>query len=156
VLTALLNLGMTLCAVFIFAIGNGVYPDWSWLELPVLIVLLAALATGTGMLLSALYVRYRDVQPVWDVASQILFYASPVLYVATMVPEDYRQAYMLNPIASVLTQVRHAVIDPGAPSAADVAGGAEWLLIPFAVVVLAVALGTWVFSREAPRIAENL
>jgi ABC-2 type transport system permease protein len=101
-------------------------------------------------------VRYRDVQPIWEVATQILFYASPILYVATMVPEDYRQAYMFNPLAAILTQVRHAVVDPAAPTAATVIGGGAWLLVPLAVTVLVFALGAWVFRREAPRIAENL
>jgi ABC-2 type transport system permease protein len=155
-LTALMNLGMTLIAVVLFAVGSGVNPDWAWLELVPLVAVLAALATGTGMLLATLYVRYRDVQPVWDVATQILFYASPILYVASMVPEDYRQAYLFNPIAAVLTQVRHAVVDPAAPTAAQLIGGAGWLLVPLAITVLAVTLGAWVFSREAPRIAENL
>jgi ABC-2 type transport system permease protein len=155
-LTALMNLGMTLIAVVLFAVGSGVYPDWGWLELVPLVALLATLATGVGMLLATLYVRYRDVQPVWEVATQILFYASPILYVATMVPEDFQQAYLFNPIATVLTQVRHAVVDPGAPTAADLIGGAGWLIVPLAITALALALGAWVFSRAAPRIAENL
>jgi ABC-2 type transport system permease protein len=156
VLTALMNLGATLVAVFVFAIAAGVYPTWSWLELPLLIAVLAVAATGTGMLLAVLFVRYRDVQPIWDVAIQILFYASPILYVATMVPEDYRQAYLFNPIAAILTQVRHAVVDPTAPTASAVIGGAAWLLVPLAVTVAAFALGAWAFRREAPRIAEHL
>ena len=55
------------------------------------------------MLLSVLFVRYRDVQPIWEVVAQMLFYASPVLYVATMVPEEYQRPYLANPIAAVLT-----------------------------------------------------
>ena len=156
VMTALMNLGMTLAAVVVFAIATGVYPDWDWLELPPIVALLAVLATGTGMTLAPLYVRYRDVQPIWDVATQILFYASPILYVATMVPDDFRQAYLFNPIASLLTQLRHAIVDPAAPTAAEAIGGAEWLLVPLAVTAAVFALGAWVFSRDAPRIAENL
>jgi ABC-2 type transport system permease protein len=156
VLTALLNLGMTLCAVILFAIAAGVYPDWSWLQLPLLVAVLGVLATGTGMLLAALFVRYRDVQPIWDVGSQIFFYASPVLYVATMVPEDYRAAYLMNPIATVLTQLRHAVVDPAAAPAWELMGGPGRLLVPAAITALVFALGWWVFKREAPRIAENL
>jgi ABC-2 type transport system permease protein len=156
VLTALMNLGATLLAVFVFAIASGVYPNWGWLELPLLVAVLAVVATGTGLLLSVLFVRYRDVQPIWEVATQILFYASPILYVATMVPEDWQRAYLLNPIAAVLTQVRHAVVDPSAPTASAVLGGAAWLLIPLGLSALVLALGIWVFSREAPRIAENL
>jgi ABC-2 type transport system permease protein len=147
---------MTLIAVFIFAIAAGVTPDWSWLELPVIILLLTVFATGIGLLLSALFVRYRDVQPIWDVTSQILFYASPILYVATMVPESYQRAYLANPISSLLTEMRHAVVDPTARPVWDAIGGVERLLVPGGIVVAVFVLGLWVFSREAPRIAENL
>jgi ABC-2 type transport system permease protein len=156
VLTALMNLCATLVAVFVFAAVTGVYPTWRWIELPLLIAVLAVAATGTGMLLSVLFVRYHDVQPIWEVATQILFYASPILYVATMVPEDYQRAYLLNPIAAVLTQVRHAVVDPTAPTASALIGGAGWLLVPLAIAALLLALGAWMFARAAPRLAENL
>jgi len=156
VLTALFNLGMTMIAVFAFALISGVDPRWSWLELPVLIVIVAAFATGCGLLLSALYVRYRDVQPIWDVTMQMLFYASPILYVSTLVPEDYQRPYHANPLASVLAELRHAVLDPNAPHAWEAIGGAPRLLIPGGIVVIVCVVGLWVFNREAPRIAENL
>jgi ABC-2 type transport system permease protein len=154
--TSLLNLGMTLLAVFVFAIGSGDYPTWSWLELVPLIALLTLLALGVGMLLSVLFIRYRDVQPIWDVVTQMLFYASPVLYVATQVPDDFQRAYLANPIASILTQVRHAVVDPTAPSAATAIGEPARLLIPLAIVLGLFALGLYAFNRMAPRIAEEL
>jgi ABC-2 type transport system permease protein len=156
VLTALFNLGMTLTAVFIFAIAAGVYPTWGWLELPVLVAILTVFATGVGLLLSALFVRYRDVQPIWDVVSQMLFYASPILYVSSMVPESYQQAYLANPLAALLAEMRHAVVDPGARHAWEAIGGAERLLLPGGIIVGVFILGLWVFKREAPRIAENL
>jgi ABC-2 type transport system permease protein len=156
VLTALFNLGMTLIAVIVFAVASGVYPTLSWLELPVIIAILAFFATGVGLLLSALFVRYRDVQPIWEVATQMLFYASPILYVSTLVPESYQRAYHVNPIASLLAEMRHAVVDHTARHAWGAIGGAERLLIPGGIVVGVFALGLWVFSREAPRIAENL
>ena len=156
VLTALMNLGMTLIAVVVFALISGVRPTVAWLELPLLVGALAMLATGVGLLLSALFVRFRDVQPIWEVVTQMLFYASPVLYVTTLVPEHYQQAYMMSPIATTLSQMRHAIIDPGAPSAAALAGGAGWLLVPGGIVVGLFVLGLYVFGREAPKIAENL
>jgi ABC-2 type transport system permease protein len=155
-LTGLFNLVCTLAAVMIFAVISGVYPSWGWLELPVIIVLLALLATGIGMLLSALYVRYRDVQPIWEVVQQMLFYASPILYVTTIVPAKYQHAYMCNPLAALFSQMRHAVIDPTAPTAAALIGGTARLLIPLGLIAIAVVLGAYVFNREAPRIAENL
>ena len=86
------------------------------------------------MMLSALYPRYRDISPIWDVVLQILFYASPVLYVLSTVPDEYERAFLANPIAVVLTQMRHALIDPSAPSAAEAIGPDCRLLMP---------LGTW-------------
>jgi ABC-2 type transport system permease protein len=155
-LHALFNLGLNLIVVFIFVLASGIAPRLSWLELVPLVAVLILFATGVTMLLSALYVRYRDMQPIWEVVLQILFYASPVIYVTETIPESIRKEAMANPITAVLTQMRHVLIDPGAPTAADVMGGPGWLLIPLAVVLATFALGTWVFMREAPRIAENL
>ena len=156
-LAALFNLLANFVAVFVFVFAAGITPQLSWLEIPLLIGMLVVLATGISMLTSALYVRYRDVEPIWEVALQILFYASPILYVITLVPEEYRNELVaLNPIATVLTQMRHALIDRDAPSAVDVLGGWPQLAIPLAIVAAVFALGAWVFFRETPRIAENL
>jgi ABC-2 type transport system permease protein len=155
-LTALFNLGMTLIAVSVFALATGVRPGWGWLALPLLVAILLVFALGIGMLLSVLFVRYRDVQPIWDVIVQALFYASPVLYVATMVPEDFQRAYLANPIAAVLTEMRHAIVDPSARHVWESIGGAERLLVPVGIVLGVFVLGLLVFRREAPRIAENL
>jgi ABC-2 type transport system permease protein len=155
VVTAILNLGGTLAAAVMFALATGVYPTWSWLELPVIIVLVGAFATGVGLLLSALFVRYRDVAPIWEVVSQMLFYVSPILYVTTLVPEQYQQAYLLNPLATLLTEMRAAVIDPSAPHAWDL-GGPVVVVVAGAIVAVALGLGLYVFNRQAPRIAEEL
>jgi ABC-2 type transport system permease protein len=155
VLTAIFNLGGTLVAALIFAIATGVYPTWSWLELPVIIVLVGAFATGIGLMLSALFVRYRDVAPIWEVMSQMLFYVSPILYVTTLVPEQYRDAYMVNPLATLLTEMRAAVVDPAAAHAWDLASPAA-LALSALIGATAVALGIFIFIRQAPRIAEDL
>jgi ABC-2 type transport system permease protein len=155
-LNALFNLSLNLVVVFIFVFASGISPRASWLELPLLVLLLVLLATGVTMLLSALYVRFRDIEPIWEVALQLLFYGSPVLYVITTVPESVRELAAMNPIAVVLTQMRHAVIDPSAPSAASAVGGWEWLAVPLAIVAAVFLIGLWVFARETPRIAENL
>lgn len=152
--TALMNLGMTLIAVMIYVLANGVYPDWSWLQLIPIVALLATFAIGVGMLLSVLFVRYRDIHPIWEVLSQMLFYASSTLYVATTVPEEYRKAFLCNPISALFAQVRHAVIDPSAPSLIDLMGWAT--VVPLSLIVMVFVLGVAVFLRESPRVAENL
>jgi ABC-2 type transport system permease protein len=155
-LTASFNLIMNLIVVFGFALATGVEPRLTWLELPLLILLLAILAVGIGMLLAPLYVRFRDVQPIWEVVTQILFYASPIIYTAAKYPASVVHLAMVNPIGAILTQINHAFIDPRAPSAAHVIGGSVRLLLPLGIIVAMAVLGAWVFTREAPRIAENL
>lgn len=155
-LTALFNLGMNLIAVLVFAIISGVQPRWSWIQMPLLVIFLTVLSVGFAMLLSALFVRYRDINPIWDVVLQILFYASPILYVLSVVPESVQRAFLANPLAVVFTQMRHAFLDPTAPSAAEAIGPDIRLLLPIGIVVGVFLLGLWVFHRETPRIAENL
>ncbi len=155
-LHALFNLGLNLVVVFVFVLASGIDPRLEWLELLPLLALLVALGTGLTMLLSALYVRYRDIQPIWDVALQVLFYGSPIFYVIDAMPDSVEEIAAVSPIAVVLTQARHAVIDPSAPTAADSMGGDALLLIPVAIVAVVLALGLWVFARETPRLAENL
>jgi ABC-2 type transport system permease protein len=158
VLTAFFNLLLNLVAVGIFVVATGVRPHWSWLQLPLLLGYLIVLALGVAMLMSALFVRYRDMRPIWEVVLQIVFYASPVLWVIEKIP-NARVGEMLlhvNPLAPLLQQVRHAIIDPNAPSAAQAMGGEEHLLVPLCLVAAIFALGLHVFRRESPRIAEDL
>ncbi|HEX8052482.1 MAG TPA: ABC transporter permease [Thermoleophilaceae bacterium] len=156
VLTAFLNLTINLAAVGVFALAQGVEPRWSWLEFPVLMLALGTWAVGLSMLLSALYVRARDVQPIWQVISQAMFYAAPVIYPIEAIPKpEWGELVMLNPVSVFLEQTRHAVIDPSAPTAAA-AAGPTGLLIPIAIMVLTTVLGFWLFNREAPHIAEQI
>jgi ABC-2 type transport system permease protein len=160
VITALMNLGLNLVAVFVFLFIQGGTPLLSWLELPLIIGFLTVLVLGIGMLLSASYVRYRDVAPIWEVILQALFYGSAIFYPVQTIHGAHAhlivRLLMLNPFAAALQQARHAIIDPSHPSAAVAIGGAPWLLIPAGVTVVLFVWGYWVFRRAAPRIAELL
>jgi ABC-2 type transport system permease protein len=161
-LFSLFNLCMNLIVVFIFILGSGVEPRLTWLELPLLLLLLVTISTGVGMLLSALYVRFRDVQPIWEVISQILWYGSPILYTVQSASKhhllglSFQRILVINPIGAIITQARKALLDPNAPSAARAIGGNPRLLLPFGITFGLFALGLWYFNREAPRISENL
>lgn len=160
VLLALFNLGLNLIVVAIFAIGAGVHPMLSWLELPLIVAALIVFATGMAMLLSALFVHFRDIQPIWEVVSQILFYASPVIIsiqtVILRLSPTMLHVYMLNPLAVIFQQFRHAMITNATPSAGAVLGGWTSLFGALAIVVAIFAVGFAVFNRAAARIAENL
>jgi ABC-type polysaccharide/polyol phosphate transport system ATPase subunit/ABC-type polysaccharide/polyol phosphate export permease len=153
---ALLNFGVNSLVVLAFVVASGLGPRWSWLELPLLAALLALLAIGLGTLLSVLYVRYRDTYEVWGLAQQLLFFGSPIIYTAGRYPEQAQEVLSLSPLAAIFTQMRHALIDPSAPTAAESVGGTAMLLVPLGIVFGFLALGLWLFSREAPRVAERL
>lgn len=156
VLTVLFTLAVNLVAVFIFILAYGAGPYWSWLLLPVLLAALIVLTCAVSAILSALYVRYRDMQAIWSVLAQALFYATPVLYTLQIVPHQFRWLILLNPLTPIFLQARHWIIDPSAPGAVDAAGGVAQLL-PAAALFLAICVvAVWVFNREAPRMAEEL
>jgi len=159
ILTALMNLGLNLIVVIIFLMVSGGSVMLTWLEIPLLVILLVFFCTGLGMLLSVGYVRYRDVRPIWDVVLQIMFYATPIFYTITTVSESnatLAKIIMYNPFAAVLQQMRHAVVDPSQPSAAAAIGGTVYLLIPLGIMVVLFFVGYRTFRREAPKIAEIL
>ena len=155
-LTSLLDLGMTMIAVFAFLLIAGIEPRVTWLELPLLVVFLTAFAAGVGTLLSALFVRYRDVDQIWQLTRQVLFYGSPIFYVAAALPDNVEEYLMANPLAVIFTQARYALLDPDAPTAAEAIGGEARLLVPLAIVAGSVALGLWAFHRVAPRAPEEV
>jgi ABC-2 type transport system permease protein len=158
-LTSFFNLIGNFVAIFVFIAASGVEVRWTWLEVPFLILMLFVFALGLSMLLSALYVPFRDVQPIWEVLLQALFYATPVLYPIELLAReqpDLAEIAMCNPLAVIIQQVRYAMIDPNAQSAGDALGDGTLLLIPAVIVVGTFVLGLWVFNRLAPRIAEEL
>jgi len=156
VLTSAFNLCLNLIVVFVFILATGVEPMWTWLLLPVILAVLVVLTAAVAMSLSALYPRYRDVGQIWAVLSTVLFYASPVLYPAEFIPEDFRFALLLNPFAPLLEQAQRWIIDPTAPTVIENAGSWYGWLGPSLVFVAVCAFGVWIFNRQAPRIAEEL
>ncbi len=160
VLLSLFNVTLNLIVVFAFALAAGVHPMLTWLELPVIVAMLALLSTGLAMLLSSLFVYFRDVEPIWEVVTQILFYASPVIIplatVQAKLSPTLVHVYMLSPIAVALQQFRHAVVTHATPSAAQALGSQVALLAPIGIVIAVFVIGFVTFNRTAPYVAENL
>jgi ABC-2 type transport system permease protein len=156
-LTTFLNFLLNFAAVLVFLFIQRVEVRWSWLEIFPLVGLLALLCAGIGMALSALFVRYRDVQPIWAVVTQAAFYATPILYPIERVEVEWaKQLLLCNPLGTVIQQLRHSVFDPNAPNAVDAIGGWGMFMIPVGIVVGTFVLGLWVFNRMAPEVAEEL
>jgi ABC-2 type transport system permease protein len=166
VLLAFFNLMLNLVVVLVFALISGVHPMLSWLELPLILIMLIVFATGMAMLLSSLFVYFRDIQPIWEVISQIIFYGSPVIIPIQTVreklivpPHDQQllyHLYMLNPLVTVFQQFRHAMVSHATLSAGEALGSWAGLLWPLGITAAVFVLGFWVFNRSAPLVAENL
>ena len=160
VLTALFNYLLALIPVFVFLFAAGGGLTWRIVELPILIVILAFLCLGFALSLSALFVRYRDIEPIWDVVIQAGFYGSLIIFpVETLIQQfpdkDWLpKAALCNPFAAILQQLRHAVISPQQQS---IFQALHWyVLIPIGITIAVFIIGYRVFSKAAPRIAEEL
>jgi ABC-2 type transport system permease protein len=163
VLTAAFNLAVNFIAVAAFMALSGVPFRAHWLVMIPVLAMLFVLVTGLAMLLSALFVKYRDVSPIWEVTLQAMFYATPILYpidkltdANSELPGWVPQLIMCNPLSVIVEQMRHSVFDAGAPTAAEAIGGAGYLAIPIGLTIGLFVLGFWVFNRTAPEVAENL
>jgi ABC-2 type transport system permease protein len=160
VLTACFNLALNLVPVTVFLLAAGATPRWTWLEMPLLFGVLIVLAAGIAMLLSALFVRFRDIDPIWTVVMQVIFYVTPIFYTVSIVREKASETVvrlmMVNPFAAMLQQARYAFVDESHPSLGAAMGGVAWIALPLLVTVAVCIAGYVVFSRAAPRVAEEL
>ena len=100
-------------ALIILAILMAIYsvmPNWGIMVLPLLIVIMTITAAGLGLLLAALAIQYRDVSYGMQFGVQLLMYAAPVVYPASLVPERYQSLYALNPMVGVIEGFRAALL----------------------------------------------
>src|SRR3954447_2714334 len=152
VLTAGFNMCLNLIAVFAFMLIYGVQPLETWLLLPLILIPLTILTTAVSMILSAAYVRFRDIAQIWGVVSTALFYGSPAIYTIEVAPPNIQTYINWNPLATILEQGRAWITDPTARNALEAVGN-QWekLLIPGGIFVAVCGFALWIFNREAPR-----
>jgi ABC-2 type transport system permease protein len=155
VLNSFFVYGLSMVIVFGFILANGISPDLAWLLLVPLMFFLLAFTAGAGMVLSLLYVPLRDVQQIWLVVVRLLFFVTPVFYPIDVAPAGLQQLLMINPLAVVIVEARHVLIDPSAPGAAAAAGGVAHLAIPLAITGALFAGGIWQYRVRARRLVER-
>lgn len=101
-----------LIAMMIF---YGVKPTWGVVALPLFLLLVIVTALGVGLWLSALNVKYRDVQYVIPFLTQFWMFCTPIAYPTSLVPEFWRPFYGLNPMVGVVEGFRWALLGSGEP-----------------------------------------
>ena len=145
VLSQLISFAVQFCFFLLFLLyyivtGANVNPNWWMLLTPVLLLHLALLSLGVGIIISALTTKYRDLAMVVSFGVQLWMYATPVAYDLTLIPERFLGLYMLNPVTPVITMFRYAFLGVGVPHLA--AYGISWI-----VTLVVLLLGVMLFNR---------
>ena len=145
VLTGLLDLGIQfgLFAVIllIYALTGtpiGITP-WALLT-PILVIQLAMLGMGVGIIVSSLTTKYRDLTILVTFGVQLWMYASPIVYSVSQIPERYRFIYLLNPVSPIVTIFRYAFLGTG--YIPFVSWGISWI-----TTIVVMVIGVLLFSK---------
>jgi ABC-2 type transport system permease protein len=125
----------------------------SLLFIPLLLELYV-ITVGAGLLLSALYVSFRDLGHVWEVILQTLFFGSAILFPFYLIPVKYQTVVALNPIAQIIGDMRRALISQTGPWSSDVLGVLE--PVPLIITAASVVAGALVFRRLSRRFGERI
>jgi len=135
---------VTFAILLLMMLWFGFVPGWQIVLMPVLLLLALLTSLGVALWLSALNVLYRDVQIVLPFLVQIWLYLTPVLYPASVIPEQWRALYAMNPMVTVTESFRWAVL--GGAVALDPA-----MLAVSTVTVFVVLLSGVVYFRSIER-----
>lgn len=158
--SALINLSLNLLVVLLFIVINGVDIKWSILLLPLNILELFAFALAIAFALSALFVKYRDIAPIWEVIMQGLFYATPIIYPVSLVidnaGEEIAKLLMLNPVAQIIQDARYNTISHDTVTASSVLDNPWALILPYIIVATVIVFATLYFKKSQKYFAENV
>lgn len=157
VAAALINLSLTAVVVVIFMIAGHVAVSWQALMLIPLLLELIVIAVTAGFFLSTAFVRYRDMSFIWEVFIQAAFYAVPILYPLTKVPNVFAKILILNPFAQVIQDARYVLITHSTETISTLYGGDKWIWgIPIGLLIILFALTSTYFRRRSSAFAEEV
>jgi ABC-2 type transport system permease protein len=157
--SALINLLFNTFVIAIFMYFNKVDVGWEVLLVPLLILEIFLFGLGIALILSSLFVRYRDVSYIWEVVTQALFYATPILYPLQRITDKYPEAakyLLLNPVGQAIQDIRHAVITPETLTVWGLAPGLWFSLAPIFIVICTIVAAVIYFRRRSPYFAEEV
>jgi lipopolysaccharide transport system permease protein len=145
VISNLIAFGIQFCLFLIFFIyywqkSSVIHPQPALLLLPILIIQMAALGLGFGIIVSSMTTRYRDLTHLVGFGVQLWMYATPVVYPASSLPYEWRIILLLNPMAPVIEAFRFAFLGTGSINMQS------WL-ISLAITACILFAGIIMFSR---------
>ena len=136
----LINYGLTLIVFFLFCIIDEITFTWKFVLLLYPVFFLVLFNIGVGLILSALYVFFRDMQYLWSVCTQMLMYVSALFYTVDRFEPEIQKFFYLNPLYLFITYFRQIVIDGSIPSA-----GVHLLILLDTAIV--VGIGCWMYKK---------
>jgi len=153
---SLINLFLNFLVIGIFmAVSHvDIAPRILW-AIPLLLELLM-LGLAFAFLLSALFVKLRDMSYIWEVLLQATFYATPIFYPLILVPSVYAKWMLLNPIAQIVQDLRYVIITPKTPTIADYWDSDLIRLVPIAIVVAIALFSAHYFRKHSRHFAEEI
>jgi len=156
VLSAAVNFFINLVVVLSVILIVGAEPEfWALLTLPLLLLELLIFTTCLGLALSVLYVKYRDVKYIWELFLQVAFYATPIIYALSRVPEKYHIFMAFNPMMQIIQDMRYFVITDQSITTWGILGHKKSLAWAIAwMIFCGVCLGY--FRRNIDNVAESL
>lgn len=126
--------------IYFVSSGSDVHPNWWILILPVLLIIMAGLGLGLGIIVSSLTTKYRDLQQLVVFGTQLLMYGTPVIYPLSSIEGTWRWVILANPMTSVVEVFRLAFLGTSVLSPL-------YLLYSFAFMVLVLLIGVLIFNR---------
>lgn len=154
--SAFVNFALNMVVVIIFMILGHVAFRPNLIFVPLLIAELVMFCMGVSFLLATLFVKYRDFSHIWEVALQILFYGTPIIYSLAIVPARLQKFMSLNPLTQIFQDIRSVMISPQTLTTKQVFHSQLGRLLPFLIVISITALGGWYFRRNSSKFAEEL
>ena len=155
--SALINLAFNFAVIALFMVLTHVSVNMDAFLIIPLIVELFIVSIGAAFFLSALFVKLRDVTYIWDILIQAGFYVTPILYLLSRLPHRYAKYIMLNPLAQIIQDSRHALVTKQSTTIYQVYGGDKWIwLIPISITIGVAALGATYFRSQSKRFAEEV
>jgi ABC-2 type transport system permease protein len=158
-LSALINLTFNMIVVGIFMIIAKTEISPSAIFLPLLFLELFVFSLSIAFLLSALYVKFRDVGFIWEVGMQGAFFAVPIMYAFSLVTDKSMligKILIINPIAQLMQDARYALISTKTETIYTVFGTAWAWAIPIAIVLITAIISVSYFRNRSPYFAENV
>lgn len=147
VLGGMIDFAIAFVILLLMMLYYGIVPSWAIVTLPGFLLLALLTALAVGLWLSALNVKYRDIRYTINFLVQFWLFATPVAYPSSLIPEQYRAIYGLNPMAGVVEGFRWALLGKTEPP-----GSLLWVSI--AVVTLLLVGGLYYFRRMEQEFAD--